>query len=506
MVKARIMANRRRLLEEDQTDAATQPVQTLQSIDARGNRWGEEEPAGVLYDTKAFNVAAGYFRFDSDQNALTVSTADYSASTTVSVPTVAGSDAQVEWWLSLPAGGNKMVLAFYCTSVKIDYTYEDRESSDGFVESSPNEFFDGASIRAEIDATAQAAVDDYISFWDGKCVEPITDVSECQIFAEPTGSVDGVLVNQDKTSTKISYPYSRVAVGVTTGFSEGLIVFLVSKNSVSRIDPPNAFRNAVFSRMYSLQGIEVSDFQRSYTVTKRHLVNYFVQITRTRTQFFVDSGYVRVPVVSVIGDFPTQETEEQVTDVIEKSASPSYTNGGSPPTSLLRSYGYGYLVDRGEAQSPGWGWTPAIFAFLRKYDPNLGEDTNYQSIRNQYLGNDAPSVALTLGYEPPGSQPGAGSFYHYFTIPTGSSADFSDPVDFSSSSLNLRRVTRGTRTNPILSDDIEEGQGWDYDVDNPVKAWDWGKPNACIGELLALGFTAEQLGYTGQTPPAGFAF
>jgi hypothetical protein len=48
MVKARIMANRRRLLEEDQTDAATQPVQTLQSIDARGNRWGEEEPAATL--------------------------------------------------------------------------------------------------------------------------------------------------------------------------------------------------------------------------------------------------------------------------------------------------------------------------------------------------------------------------------------------------------------------------------------------------------------------------
>jgi hypothetical protein len=49
MVKARIMRNRRDLeLSEDvQEQTTTKPVTALQSIGARGKRWGEEEPAAV---------------------------------------------------------------------------------------------------------------------------------------------------------------------------------------------------------------------------------------------------------------------------------------------------------------------------------------------------------------------------------------------------------------------------------------------------------------------------
>ena len=50
MVKARIMRNRRDLeLSEDvQEQTTTKPVTALQSIGARGKRWGEEEPAATL--------------------------------------------------------------------------------------------------------------------------------------------------------------------------------------------------------------------------------------------------------------------------------------------------------------------------------------------------------------------------------------------------------------------------------------------------------------------------
>lgn len=50
MVKARIMANRLKLeqAEDVQEESATKPVSKLQSIGARGKRWGEEEPAATL--------------------------------------------------------------------------------------------------------------------------------------------------------------------------------------------------------------------------------------------------------------------------------------------------------------------------------------------------------------------------------------------------------------------------------------------------------------------------
>ena len=54
MVKARIMRNRRDLeLSEDvQEQTTTKPVTALQSIGARGKRWGEEEPAATLDPVK----------------------------------------------------------------------------------------------------------------------------------------------------------------------------------------------------------------------------------------------------------------------------------------------------------------------------------------------------------------------------------------------------------------------------------------------------------------------
>jgi hypothetical protein len=499
---------------------ALRPQAQFTKFGARADQRRLPEPAAIL-DELVFNVASGYFNVNTEDNTLTVSTSDYSAGTTVSIPTATDANyTDLLWWVCLPAGKDKMVLAFYFVSDGVKVRTETRSQS---TEELPfTTQLDSAALIGQADAE-----------WEDFAYEVTRlDTTFERPFGGPTcfiGPDPGYvslevtefikLVGTFKTYTPQGVfpgiPQVNIGVEVTsTDFVDSLVAFVVSSKSVTQVDPPEELRSALFSKFRTANDVAVTSRPFITTVENRELVRHLRYATlSTREWRFVNSDNCDTEQFGPTFTAPILEagvdqglvyfTNEEETSV---SASLTFSSGITSLSNLLRSYGYGFLVNRQDAQTPGWGWTPSVYAFLSRFEAPSSQDTNYQSIRDRYLGNAATSIALTLGYQSAGSQANTSSNHYYFTIPAGSSADFENPVDFNSSALSLSRVTSGARIDPIQSSDPEEANGWQYDVDNPVKAWDWGKPNACIGELMALGFTAEQLGYAGQAAPAGFSF
>jgi len=513
-VRLRILAERRAMEQSrlQRRPIALRPQAQFAKLGARADQRRLPEPAAVLDDSLAFNVAAGYFNFNTEENTLTVSTSNFSDSATVSVPAVTNANyTDLFWWVCLPAGNDKMVLAFYFVSDGVKVRFEPRSS---FTETVPGttrlnagEIFADAGAELERIKHEVTRLDRLFErFLAATCfVGPDPGYVDFEVLSERTDNETGKI-----------YTPERSFIGVevaSTAFVDSLLTFVVSKNSVTQVEPPQQLRSLLFEKFSIADKVISGEREFKTTVENREVAQRIFEAKWSfRSWSFLSSEDCSIGNYGPVdfsflnpGRIETQLyfTTETETEVF---ASLNFTEGVEPPTKLLRSYGYGFLVDRQGAQTPGWGWTPSVYAFLRKFEAPADDDTNYQSIRNRYLGNAATSIALTLGHERPNSEASTASNYYYFNIPTESSADFDDPVDFDSSALNLRRVTAGTRANPIQSPDLEETEGWQYDVDNPVKAWDWNRPSACIGELMALGFTAEQLGYTGQTTPARFSF
>jgi hypothetical protein len=513
-VRGRIMSNRRRLEEsqQEQQRPALQPKPQFRKFGADGRTWKRPEPAAVAID-KSYKVAGAYFIYNTFENTITVWNSSKAQSATAAVPAISGESSYLEWWLCLPAGNDKLVLVFYSTSVKISYTTETRSNSQAVT--TPNEVINGSALRSETDARAQRGVDDYMAIWS----EIETGPPDSRP-SEPEAYINGVLYNDDYTETTIEYPYSAINTAVDTDYAQGLTVFLVGNNTVSSIEPPQSFSTFLLNNFYSLAGVDVIRSNRFYTVKKAHVVQYAVDIVRSRLRWvavgddpfqYMLIRFFDSPVGPDMFDpqvFQNQFSEETFSEE-QVSAFPNYTDLPFPdPEQLLRSYGYGLLVDRGEEQSAEWGWTPSIYAYIRKIQQVEYDESNYASVRSKYLGSDAPRDALTLGYQSPGSERDTTSTHYVFSIPTSPTADALAPVDFNSTSLRLRPVVSGTRKSPVSTQlTPEEVRDQFYlDVEVPVVAWDWNRPSACIGELMALGFTAQQLGYTGTTPPARFEF
>jgi hypothetical protein len=513
----RILASRRKMQDQQQLQdkPALQPKPQVRKQGADSKTWKRPEPAATLVSDQAFNVASCYFNFNTENNTLTVSTSNSSASTTASVPTATNANyTDLFWWVCLPAGNDKMVLAFYFVSDGVKVRFESRTSYSETVPFTTQ--LDSAAIIADAEAIYEQ--NQYQATRADLLVTRLFPTTDCFIGPQPFFDRYETLEENNEFGTGKIYTPSRntIPVEITSSeFIDTLLTFVVTKNSVTQVEPPQQLRSVLFDKFITAEGVITNEGVHEITVENREFVNRTFAVqwfwydwnfseaspsceVAPRFDRLQQAGPIEIGRRENITYFTT-ETEPTI------SARLAFSDGNSCD-GLLRSYGYGFLVDRQDGQSEGWGWTPAVFAFLRKFDAPSDLDTNYQSVKNRYLGNDATRLALTLGYQQSNSQADTTSNYYYFNIPTESSADFDDPVDFDSSALNLRRVTAGTRVNPIQSPDLEETQGVIYDEDNPVKAWDWGKPNACIGELMALGFTAEQLGYAGQTAPAGFSF
>jgi hypothetical protein len=185
---------------------------------------------------------------------------------------------------------------------------------------------------------------------------------------------------------------------------------------------------------------------------------------------------------------------------------------------LMRSYGYGHLVNRGEdGQTPGWGNTPAVFSFIKNYQGEFHKENgdrtmldngmSYQYARDNYFPIDAPTYFLTADVAMPQAEQDTTHNYYYFPVPPiDGSVYANDPMAFrndgaTTASLVLRLNRQPYRNEVVRQTFATTQQELDktrvsYFLSNleiPVAAWDWDRPLACWIELINLGFTPDDL-------------
>jgi hypothetical protein len=186
---------------------------------------------------------------------------------------------------------------------------------------------------------------------------------------------------------------------------------------------------------------------------------------------------------------------------------------------LLRSYGYGYLVNRGpDGQSPGWGWTPAVFSFIKNYSGEFHKEngdttmltkaSSYQYIRDNYISQDSPPYFLVSDVAIPDAKTDTTNTYYYFRAPSYDvPLEYDNPNTFRTTGDTLVPVTlrlnRGKYTREVVEPSFTQTQkeveklGWvrvgTGQLEAPIAAWDWDRPLACLIELSRLGFSADDL-------------
>jgi hypothetical protein len=157
---------------------------------------------------------------------------------------------------------------------------------------------------------------------------------------------------------------------------------------------------------------------------------------------------------------------------------------------LLYSYGmsrsFGLYPDYNRGDGTGF-FTPGVYSFLSSYRGNPpSSSNNYATIKSEYLASAPTARKLLAPCVLPGSCPTNGfqerastgqsfiTFDSTMNIPTTSTTQL-DPSDF-------RRATRRIDLADV-----------DFSYQKAAYAWDWGEPAYCRQQLLALGFSNADL-------------
>jgi hypothetical protein len=436
----------------------------------------EREFVPVQVRGKRFKVAAAWWQWDKEGEKLTVRTADRSASATVAVPAsdFGGDEQGVIWHQAFPAGKGRMALVFYMQGITFQSTSTETISEP---------YRTSSWVRPELIAEAQAYIEWYNTSGPGAgspLVRPKAEISQSQ----PPFSI--------VADRAYSETYSNVAFAVV------LQCFIVTDYFVQAIDCPEPLRQSVKNKYY-------------------YALNAFMDpISSTGT-----GGTAYVLVSTVFQN--QQETETPLRTFSESVSIQSDQRGGlryqyantnnyqdDPATwlVLLRSYGYGKLLNRPNGQDPAWGWTPAAFAFLKNYTGEFHGTTqeqprayDYGYIAQQYFPRDSPAIMLEADYK---TDPTNVMFYHWFRAPL-IGANFKTPTAFNVPPIQPRQASGPIqqRVVPVASQyDDEDREIWRDGIEVPAVTWDWGRPLACILELQSLGFTAEDLMLTPEETAA----
>jgi hypothetical protein len=523
-VRGRIMSNRRRLQEnqeQQQQRPALQPKPQFRKFGADGRTWKRPEPAAIL-DNEKYIVGAAYWENDSDNNTLTVYSADKQASSTVTLDFAGQQGSVIEWDLCLPAGNGNLLLIFHTSA------FSATDANDGvspvvedFQVSLGDLSLASSVVMAQIEARRIALEENAAIFQPNITAYRISETPIILNKVVETRLIGGTLRPEFDTFVDISpsslswigygTPDPTKPLGVRDGwpnsgvasyvFKSNYVGFYVSKNVVRPVDVPATLESILQDKMplasVQTDSIDFPVLTYRYSQAITHL-----------DYFSTTPGGVADEWITESAAFAFSYSDYEIIQESTRQINYAYvvrSDSDDIGDLLLRSYGYGYLVDN-TVQTQGRGWTPSVYAFLRAPSSNNASSSNYKTLRDTYLGSSAPRRALTLGYQSPSSGADTTNSFFHFQIPATADADAENALPiFSSSNLRLSRVTAGTKDNPLPAE-LSDESSQPPPIPTPVAAWDWNRPSACIGELMALGFTAEQLGYTGSTPPQRFQF
>ena len=438
---------------------------------------------------KRFEVAGAYFQYGQNKR-LTISTADRQVLREIQLPSVP------LWHEAFPAGGDRMVILFHgwdggatCTEVPGSTVYTDCQPA----------FCWEALEQADNDMALQA------------------------IFNAPDVTV--VRVDSKNECTRTSTPSQRLVSSYT--ISPWFYSVTVSRTSILvRGGWPTQARSVIGQKYKIATGVGqvVSTGEPKYASTGlTQVVVFEIEYTNKPAVLLTYTYDVSNQTTGVLYD---QSLEVVMTpNSYEEPTLLQFSTSGGPDIvgewvfyPLMRSYGYGYLVNRDEdGQTPGWGNTPAVFSFIKNYRGEFHKENgdrtmldngmSYQYARDNYFPIDAPAYFLTADVVMPQAEQDTTHNYYYFPAPPiDGSVYANDPMAFrndgaTAASLVLRlnrqpyrnEVVRQTFTGTQQELDKTRVNYFLSKLEIPVATWDWDRPLACWIELIRLGFSAEDL-------------
>lgn len=470
---------------------------------------------------KRFQVAGAYWRWDKNARTLTVTTADRSASASAEVPAFNANtfdidEAGVVWYQAFPAGEDRMVLLFYMEGITYqvnttetvtgpaytpnDAPVESETCWNGGFNGFDQAVVDGEVCRSFTEATV-SEVEAYIDWYNegvGPGDNPIRLLQGPFQPGNPwTGIFDhgpqGAIYSRKFTRTT-HRTYSNLQL------SKELACFVVRKSSAHKIACPGELLRLVKQKYRYAESIAPDP-----EVTVETYGDYYIIV-----EFYNPAGEQESLGVHYIFTGELYSLEESGQGyIVQRPNTNNYETDAATQLTLLRSYGYGKLLNRPNGQDSAWGWTPVAFSFLRNYDgefhgagvtPN-GYDYDY--IAGKYFPADAPFVMLEAEYNTSQGQPAQ---YYYFVTPgPGPGKNLKAPTAFYVPPVLPRRAGGPIqqRTVPVASQyDDSTRDIWRTGAEVPVATWDWNRPLACLIELQRLGFTAGDLMLTPEETAA----
>lgn len=500
------LANRRRLeerqadgwLERDATRLAQRARSLVNDPASRRAKYDPWKGAVPEFDPvpdvrarrmgKRFEVAGAYFQYGQSDR-LTITTADRQVTREIQLPSIP------RWHEILPAGGDRVVILFH--GYGYDATYNQVPGSTSYTGCQPAQCFEALLEADQSGWLLQITSDPYFN--------NITVVSknECTETTTPGfQTVASFTVNRWSYSVTVN----KTDILVREGWPAQAASVIGQKYKVAT----GAGRVINIGETKGFTGLtQVVVFEATYTNRPP------VQFTYT----YRVSGQL-VPVVH------DQDVEVITTpNSYEEATLLQFSTPGGPDIvgeyvfyPLMRSYGYGYLVNRDkDGQTPGWGNTPAVFSFLKNYKGEfhkengdrtmLANGMSYQYARDNYFPVDAPSYFLTADVVMPKvEQDTTHNYYYFLAPPIDGSVYANDPLAFRNDGatttnlvLHLNRqpyekeVVRQTFTTTQQELDKSRIGYFLFNFEIPVAAWDWDRPLACWIELSRLGFTPDDL-------------
>ena len=438
---------------------------------------------------KRFEVAGAYFQYGQNKR-LTISTADRQVLREIQLPSVP------LWHEVFPAGGDRMVILFYG--------------------------WDGGATYTEVPGSTV-----YTDCQPAFCWEALeqadSDMALQAVFNAPDVTV--VRVDSKNECTQTSTPSQRLVSSYT--ISPWFYSVTVNRASILVREGWPAQARSVIGQKYKIAtgaGQVVSTGEPKYASTGlTQVVVFEIEYTNKPAVLLTYTYDVSNQTTGVLYD---QSLEVVMTpNSYEEPTLLQFSTPGGPDIvgewvfyPLMRSYGYGYLVNRDEGgQTPGWGNTPAVFSFIKNYRGEFHKENgdrtmldngmSYQYARDNYFPIDAPAYFLTADVVMPQAEQDTTHNYYYFPAPPiDGSVYANDPMAFRNDGATAASLVLRLNRQPYRSEVVRQTfTGTQQELDKtrvnyflskleiPIAAWDWNRPIACWIELIRLGFAPEDL-------------
>lgn len=502
------VANRRRMEERQadgwaERDALRLAQQARALVDNPASRAAKNDPwRGAIPEFepipevrqrlagKRFEVAGAYFQYTAADKRLRISTADRQLTREIQL------SSSPLWHEVFPVGGDRVIIVFYGNGVSVDYS--DTPGDIVYTNCQPAGCWEALNAANDSGWLADHLAE------PGVNTITLLDKQECNVASTP--------------GFRIVSSYAIVPWFYTV---------TVNKASIQVAEGwPQQFKS-VIEQKYTVAtgaGQIVDTGPEKFSITGREQFLYYqINYVDGRPPLAVTFNWL-ITETSVSAGYDKDVEPITSPNAYQRPTLLQFSSAGGPDITaewvhhpLMRCYGYGYLVNRGkDGQVQGWGWTPAVFSFIKNYKGEFHKENgdrtmltngmSYQYARDNYFPADTPAYFLTADVAMPQAKEDTTHNYYYFLSPTiDGSVYFDDPMAFRNDGATATdlalRLNRPPYATEVVRQTFDQAQkeieqlevGYFRGQEIPIAAWDWDRPLACQIELSRLGFSTADM-------------